>query len=137
MAAADLTWAAVQVKEAERRVILAGRPAVVDDDMERARELGNLETARDMLPPYMSVLRFFLLPTGVEKGMGVQLHRCAVVPQHCRASVRRVASSRNRRTDVPVCRRTAPPYGYTAVSAHSCELVWPAVVPPHRRTLRL
>jgi hypothetical protein len=55
----------VQVKEAERRVILAGRPAVVEADMERAKELANIEAARGMLPPHMSVLRFFLLPTGI------------------------------------------------------------------------
>jgi hypothetical protein len=81
MAAADLAWAAVQVKETERRVILAGRPAVVDDDMERARELANIEAARGMLPPHMSVLRFFPLPPGVEKkGNGCSappLCRCA------------------------------------------------------------
>jgi hypothetical protein len=65
MAAADRAWAAVQVKEAERRVILAGRPAVVEADMERAKELANIEAARGMLPPHMSVLRFFLLPTGI------------------------------------------------------------------------
>jgi hypothetical protein len=65
MTAAERAWAAVQVREAERLVVLRGRHVVVDADMERAKELARIESARGMLPPHMSVLRFFLLPTGV------------------------------------------------------------------------
>jgi hypothetical protein len=65
MTAAERAWAAVQVGEAERLVILRGRHRVVDADMERAMGLSRIESARGMLPPDMSVLRFFLIPTGV------------------------------------------------------------------------
>ena len=82
VAAAGFAWAKVQSEQAERDADRARRPAVVEADMEHATSLARIESARGMLPPGMSVSRFFLSPTVVEKGTGV---RPSAVPQ-CRST---------------------------------------------------
>jgi hypothetical protein len=103
VAAAGFAWAKVQSEQAERDAERARRPVVVEADMEHATSLARIESARGMLPPGMSVSRFYLSPLLLKRER-VSVLRCAAVPQHCRTSVRRCAAvPQHCRTSVRRC----------------------------------